>query len=287
MEGSIVDHVRRVLVGEPIYGPPSVEFVPYIYTPLYYYVSALPSLVFGPGLFSLRIVSILSIIGCFAAIFFLVRRETSSNFYGYLSASLFAATFSLSGSWFDLARVDSLFLVLILLGIYLLRRSESWITDALAGAVFALSFLTKQTGLVIALPFVLYMIVTRSSWQRYAGAGTLFGILIISTIVLNALSEGWYLFYVFELPREHDLLAWKILWFLWRDLLPNFAPALVVAFFLITFLWRNKERDLFLFYLALFIGMVGASWLSRVNIAAYIDSVSSCLAQTGSPRDGR
>ena len=40
MEGGSLEHVARVLRGQPLYVPPSLEFTPYIYAPLYYYVAA-------------------------------------------------------------------------------------------------------------------------------------------------------------------------------------------------------------------------------------------------------
>ena len=40
MEGGTLEHVARVLGGRPLYVAPSLEFTPYIYAPLYYYVAA-------------------------------------------------------------------------------------------------------------------------------------------------------------------------------------------------------------------------------------------------------
>lgn len=40
MEGGSVEHVRRILSGDPLYPEPAIEFVPFIYTPLYFYVGA-------------------------------------------------------------------------------------------------------------------------------------------------------------------------------------------------------------------------------------------------------
>ena len=36
IEGSMLDHVRRVLSGKQLYAPPSVEFVPAIYPPFFF-----------------------------------------------------------------------------------------------------------------------------------------------------------------------------------------------------------------------------------------------------------
>jgi hypothetical protein len=60
MEGGVLEHVARVLHGQPLYVPPSLEFTPYIYAPLYYYVGALFAKLFGLRLLALRMVSILA-----------------------------------------------------------------------------------------------------------------------------------------------------------------------------------------------------------------------------------
>ncbi|MBL8716184.1 MAG: hypothetical protein JNL79_09325, partial [Myxococcales bacterium] len=41
MEGGMVDQVRWILAGHKLYVKPSIDFVPFIYNPLYFYVSAL------------------------------------------------------------------------------------------------------------------------------------------------------------------------------------------------------------------------------------------------------
>src|SRR5262245_11397892 len=58
MEGGALVHVARILEGSPLYVPPSLEFTPYIYTPLYWYVSAGFAKVMGLSLFTLRLVSL-------------------------------------------------------------------------------------------------------------------------------------------------------------------------------------------------------------------------------------
>ena len=90
-----------------------------MYPPLYYYVSAVVALASGIGFFPLRLVSFAASLGAFAIIFSLVRRETGSRAAGILAMGLFAATFREGGSWFDTARVHSLFLLLLLGGVYL------------------------------------------------------------------------------------------------------------------------------------------------------------------------
>ncbi len=93
MEGAAVIHVQRLLVGEKLYVPPSIHFTPFIYNPLYFYVAAVVSKIFGVGFFSLRLVAFISSLACFLVIFLLVRKETESCFCAFLSCGLFAATF--------------------------------------------------------------------------------------------------------------------------------------------------------------------------------------------------
>ena len=77
MEGACVDHVRRVLAGRPLYVVPSLDFVPFVYPPLYFWVSAVAAKLIGVGFLPLRLVSFLSSLGCFAIIFPMVRRPSN------------------------------------------------------------------------------------------------------------------------------------------------------------------------------------------------------------------
>ena len=91
MEGGSVDHVRRILTGHQLYGKPSLSFTPYIYTPLYFYVSAMVTKVIGIGFVPLRFVSFVSSLGCFMMIFLFVKRETRCILCSLLSVGFFAA----------------------------------------------------------------------------------------------------------------------------------------------------------------------------------------------------
>jgi 4-amino-4-deoxy-L-arabinose transferase-like glycosyltransferase len=154
LEGVSLDLVRRVLEGQAIYARPSVEFVPFIYPPLFFYASAASAAVFGLQFASLRLISLAAALGSFAIIFLFVKRETKSNFAGLVGAGLLAAAYRLSGDWFDVARVDSLFLFLLLASLYAARFWASCRAQALAGLLAALSFFAKQTAVLAVIPMV-------------------------------------------------------------------------------------------------------------------------------------
>ena len=167
MEGSTVDHVIRVVTGLPLYCEPTLDFIPFRYAPLYYYVSAAMSAITGSGFVPLRLVSLLATIGCFVMIFLLVRREAKSWPLGFLASGFFAATYPISGNWFDIGRVDMLFMFLLLSGLYVIRFHNSLRSAILAGVLMSLSFLTKQLTLMIVLPVLLYyLLVDRRNGQN-------------------------------------------------------------------------------------------------------------------------
>ena len=61
---------------------------------------------------------------------------------------LLAAIFRVGGAWFDVARVDTLFLFFLLAGGYAARVSSGWRGAAFAGLLMAFAFFTKQSALV-------------------------------------------------------------------------------------------------------------------------------------------
>ena len=139
MEGGVVDHVGRVLGGHALYGPPSIRFTPYIYTPLYYYVAAAVAKIVGLGYAPLRVVSIVGALATLVAIGAWVETETGNRWAAVTGAGLFAACYRLGGAWFDLAREDSLMLALLFGGLVVARRARSPRAFAAAGALLAVS----------------------------------------------------------------------------------------------------------------------------------------------------
>src|SRR5439155_27192958 len=101
LEGWTVESVRRVLAGKSLFVAPSVEWIPYPYTPLYTYSSAALASLIGVGFLAPRLVSLASAVGCLGLTFLLVRRETGSAFCGLAGAGFLAGTYPLSGAWFD------------------------------------------------------------------------------------------------------------------------------------------------------------------------------------------
>lgn len=267
LESACVHQVRRILSGQALYVRPSLEFVPFVYAPLYFYLSAAVATLFGIDFFPLRLVSFVSSAGSLTVIFLFSRRETGNVFAAFLASGLFAATFYISASWFDIARVDSLFLFLLLLGIYLVRFGTSRVSQAIAGVLFVASFLTKQTALFIASPILLYY-AWRGDKQRvsWAIATAVVGI-IGSTWYFDHISSGWYTYYVFRLPTQSGIRPGMLLGF-WMDNMLSWLP---IALAIIGYSFYQSFRSGILdgFHVVLAASMIGASWAGRINQGGY------------------
>lgn len=266
LEGNSVVHVVRILSGQSIYVKPSLEYIPYNYTPLFFYVSAVAAFIFKAGFQPLRLVSVLSSIGCFYLIYLFVKRETESRFCGFLASGLFAATFHLSGSWFDTGRPDSLFLFLLIWSFYLIRFRSSAAASFFAGLAMSAAFFTKQTALPILLPVSLYLL--------FAGRRRLLYFIITcaaiiggGTLIFDYFSSGWFSYYVFELPSNFssrvEPFRWRTFWT--EDIISPFKIVLGMSFCYFLLICSKPKKDKFLFYLLTTAGMFAASLAPRLQ----------------------
>jgi len=271
-EGGMFDCTRRLMTGLPIYAKPSIEFTSFQYTPFYYCVSALACLIFGMNLFALRLVSFVSFLGSLGLIFLFAKRETGSRLWGLAAAGLFTALFPQVDGWFDLARVDLLFLLLLLAGLYVARfHDPSIATGVAAGLVFFLAFFTKQTALLVALPVGVYFLLrnVRSGLAMFATLALTVG---LSTILLDLLYDGWYTYYAFQLLGQHSRVPSLWLGFWTHDLLQPLPIAVMFAIAGVAgMLFRRREPALL--YVLAAIGVLGGCWLSRVHEGSARNSV--------------
>jgi len=199
IESGIMTSVMRIAHGEGLYVAPSLNFVPYLYAPLYLYLAAALTKVVGINFAALRIISILGTLGSCAVIFAMIVTENKGRKYaklaGVAGAGLFLACYPLVESFYDFGRVDSLFVCLFLLALYCSR----WTHPVVAALAWILVFHTKQT----ALPIALLMLCT--DWQRprriVTGVLSFLVLLGGSIFALNHATHGWYSFYVFGATR--------------------------------------------------------------------------------------
>lgn len=272
LEGGAVDHVARILAGEKLYVSPSADYVPFIYPPLYFYVAALVSKLTGLGFAPLRLVSFVSSLGSMLLIYLFVKRETQSRFIGLLAACLFAATYRLSGAWMDVARVDSLFLFLLLGSFYIVRFREGPGWSIGAGALVTLAFLTKQIALAAAVPIMLYTaLVNRRRSMWFIAAAILLP--ASSLLALDALHGGLFRYCIIDLPRQHAIVKRYVLSFWTIDLGLPLSISLILAILYLYVQYLRGRRTQFLFYLCAGGGAVGGAWISKMHQGSYSNAL--------------
>jgi hypothetical protein len=115
LEGYVFLSALRVFHGQSVYPHPSLQFIPYMYPPGYYYLCAALGRLMGMSIATMRMASILSTLGCFAAIYGLVWSEVRRHMPAIAAAGLYAGCYVVCLEWFDLGRLDSLFVLLLLL----------------------------------------------------------------------------------------------------------------------------------------------------------------------------
>lgn len=263
MEGGVLDHVERILAGRQLYVAPSLEFTPFIYSPLYFYLGAALSALCGAGFAALRALSMFFSICSFVLIYSIIHDWTKNGVSAFIGAGLFLATYATSGAWLDLARVDSLFLALLLVAVYLARPQSGVWSWVVAGILAALACHTKQVGVIMAFALAVHGFFCN---VRFGLAFSIAFILVagIGVWVLNSMNGSWYGYYVFKLPAYHELgvrNAWPLL----RDaLLCSFPMVVLTALWLI--LRSKKERARFGL---LTLGMLAIAFFSALHSGSY------------------
>ena len=210
MESGMLTSVWWIRNGHPLYGAPTMTFVPFLYGPVFLYVSALVSRWTGIGYGATRLVSTLSTLGSCAVLYAFVWKETQRHLPAVSAAGLFLSMYSLLAGWYDLGRVDSLSVFCFLLALFATRFSH----PVLAAAVWVLAFQTKQGFL--PLPPLLLLFEWRRPRRMLLGIGAYLVMALASVVWLDRHFHGWYSFYVFGTAAR---LAW-----VWRQAvlyLPN------------------------------------------------------------------
>jgi hypothetical protein len=179
--------------------------------------------------------------------------------------ALFVAAYHLSHDWYDIARLDSLFLLFVVAGAFALRFARGGAGAAIAGLAFAAAFFTKQAVLFVIIPmFLLYAF---AEPKRVMVASSTVAILVATGMVgLHFATDGWSTFFLIEVPRHAAIRRDQIAGLLTADLLVPFSLALVSSIGLIARAWKS-DRPRALFYCGLLCGALFVGVVGRANAA--------------------
>jgi hypothetical protein len=259
--------VWRFTSGQQIYVTPTAQFVPFLYTPLYYYVSAALAHFFGTNYFTLRLVSTLATLGCFAMIYRFVMAEVNDRLAALAAVGCFAACYPAVLQFFSTARVDMLFLFFVVCALYATRRMN----PIIAALLWVCAFQTKQGVLPIAVLAMCH------DWQRprrtWAALATFALGLMASIAWLTHASGGWYRYYVFGMAGGFGFNRHIGFRYLTVDLLGVYGIALLVIFaalLLAPIDWRSRGAQFCVFSS---VGMIGFTGYLRAHRGAGANSL--------------
>ena len=278
IESGMLVSVMRIAHGQGLYVAPSLDFVPYLYAPLYLYLAAALSRITGISFATLRLISIVSTLGSCGVIFAMIAAECKGRAHAKLAAiagaGLFLACYPLAETFYDFGRVDSLFIFLFLLALLCTRRGH----PIVAALAWLLVFQTKQT----ALPIALLMLCV--DWQRprrvAMGLASFIAAAGISVFALNHATHGWYSFYVFGATRALGWLPRQAVLFLPATILAPFGIALLLVLAALLFApiaWRSRATS---FYLIASLAVYGAVWFIYAHSGATVNALMPAYAWT-------
>ena len=280
LEGGAVEIAGRVAHGQAIYVAPTLHYVPYPYTPLYFWVTGTLARLIGVGFLPLRLVSLVSSFGACALLVRIVWRETGDVVAGVVASGLFTATFAVSGAWLDIGRVDSLGLLLLLLALYRARRAEGIKGGIAVGVLAFAAFMTKQSTLVAMVPIVAVLLVVRRR-VGVSALATVAGLVVVSTYLLNISSHGWYGYYAFqELLHQGEISSvWKT--FFTKDLWHTpWAIGLGLIAGAVCVVYRQVGSIDWLYWGSAIVGLLLSSLVARLHSGGGQDVLIPAYAAT-------
>jgi hypothetical protein len=244
IEDNMLMQAIQVSLGKPVYVPPNADFVPQVYMPLYTLLSGWIFKAIAPSYVPMRLLSFSATIVTAIMIFSISRRICGNRGIAFCTMALFLAGYRTTGGWYDLARVDALYVMLTLAGAALLAYGkENRFRLPLAGFILALAFLTKQNGLFFGLVVAVYLSLT-IGWQALAFAIPFALFSILPVLYLDQVFGGWFSTYVFKIAYLSPIDFHRVVAFLKDDLLGSMI-GLTIPFIIagISLVWRERRKN--------------------------------------------
>ena len=141
-------HALRIRQGLPMYAPPSVHFASFAYVPLQPALVAAASIPFGLSYATGRAVSIVAYLAALACAYGFLREVEVPRPLALAAPALSAAAFAPCGAWYDLVRIDSVWLGLMAGALWAAWRARASTPAAItSGLLLAAALFAKQTAL--------------------------------------------------------------------------------------------------------------------------------------------
>lgn len=279
IEGGMLTSVMQIVDGHPLYAAPSIAYVPFLYAPAFFYLAALVAKIVGASLSALRLVSVIASLVSLSTIVFIVFFETKSWFWGLASAGLFAGLYPASRLWFDLARVDSVFLMFFLLFLLSLRRGNSLPWQIAAGIFAALTLLSKQNGLLMCIPIIATYFLF--DWKHRLALPLTFALVYGGISLAFILStDGWYSYYCYSLAflQPNSRMSYTFLDFVNGFIFPNLSIAALLSLCVLPLLFFRGTKERSALWLMIFCSTIATSYFAKANVGGVNNVVIPAFA---------
>jgi hypothetical protein len=275
VEGASFQVLHAITIGYPLYGEPNIHYISIVYTPLYFLLSYLLSLITGSGYLPLRLLSFISSLGISIVIYSFVKKETNSTFLSLSSAFFYMLIYPLTGSWLDLAKPDSLMLLVLLISLYVIRFKDGLWSSFLAGLLLAIAYMVKQQAFSIGVVLMLYLLFTNFKKGIAIISTCMLSILFIH-IIIDLVTQGWFTYFTFTLPSAityKTIMYDKLINFFTKDNL-TMLP-IVVSFIVLYFIYGLKKDGgkTPLFYLTLLVSFIVGILPTRIIFGGSLNSL--------------
>ncbi|MSQ83918.1 MAG: hypothetical protein EXR77_13725 [Myxococcales bacterium] len=239
MEGGQLCQAQRLVLGLPVYGELTNNYAPFAYAPLHFIVLAALGHWVPLDYLPARCLSLACSVATITVICWQIKRSTPQPLRWLAVCSgvgMAAAAYFPSGAWFEIARTDSLALLLPIAAAAVvvhgpLSRRQTWAVALLC----TLAIYAKQTGVCYVAFIAVFIWLTD---RRRAG---LFALLLVVTggvplVWAQWTTDGWFWQWMTLMARHpvNGLQVGKGLW-----LVAKFAPLVVILPVAAWVLWRR------------------------------------------------
>lgn len=242
MTGSVRESIGRVRDGHQLYAAPSAAFIPFVYTPMYVWVSAALAR-FCSVFVAAKLVSLAATAATAFGIGRLAALLGAGRFWSVVAVLLHIGTYSVTLFFFDIERVDALASAFVVIGmVVLLSGDGGTLRTAAAGAVLGLAFFAKQPGLLAFAAAVCGLALARE--RRRALIVLLVGVVVfaLAFTYVQIRSGGWFAYYCVRLPRSHGVDPALLSTFFLVDMPKVFVLAAGSVAFAVPVAWSTVKR---------------------------------------------
>lgn len=210
MEGATLLSGLRASQGLPFYTEPTVDYIPFIYPPVYAWLLGVLSRVFPLGYALGRSISVAGTLLAAGALVVGARRAGARWALAVGCAALFLGTYEDAGTFFDLVRIDGLSIGLLSWAWVVAAGERRWHAIT-GGLLLAAAFTTKHHAAIFGFPMAWAL--WRRHGVRHAAqfAAAAIAPALLFTLGLQLATGGLFLTYLLEVPSSHGMVTDRLL----------------------------------------------------------------------------